>query len=312
MPGWTGGGAEGRPADGRSGEAWSGDASAPARRNGSPLGPDRGATPSSRRPTAARPASGPRRSQRLGPYRAPAPRADGSPIPPGATARIPAVGLRATRPRLPEPGVVRCRLLRAGRRPDHRRRPRGGTAGSAWDRCGGPRRAAECLGAATRRRRPARARTRPAGPGARLLVRHIDPWSTLKFSLVLAVAMFFVWLVAIGVLYGVLDGMGVFEQINGLYGEVSGNGGGSLFSPGLVLGPAASSAWSTSCCSPRWRRSARSSTTSAPTWSEASRSRSPSGTDAVAGAGPPAPVKPPDTGLGAAPGRVISSRTGGL
>src|SRR5689334_13816120 len=74
---------------------------------------------------------------------------------------------------------------------------------------------------------------------ARLLVRHIDPWSTLKFSFVLAVAMFFVWLVAIGVLYGVLDGMGVFEQINGLYDEVSGNGGDSLFSPGLVLGTAA-------------------------------------------------------------------------
>jgi hypothetical protein len=56
---------------------------------------------------------------------------------------------------------------------------------------------------------------------------------------VLAVAMFFVWLVAVGVLYGVLDGMGVFEQINGLYDEVSGNGGDSLFSPGLVLGTAA-------------------------------------------------------------------------
>lgn len=73
---------------------------------------------------------------------------------------------------------------------------------------------------------------------ARLLVRHIDPWSTLKFSFVLSVAMFFVWLVAVGVLYGVLDGMGVFDQINKLYDEVSGSGGGRLFSPGLVLGSA--------------------------------------------------------------------------
>jgi len=97
------------------------------------------------------------------------------------------------------------------------------------------------LGAATRpgtRPSPSSAGGRPARR-ARLLVRHIDPWSTLKFSFVLAVAMFFVWLVAIGVLYGVLDGMGVFEQINGLYDEVSGNGGDSLFSPGLVLGTAA-------------------------------------------------------------------------
>ncbi|MFL6128333.1 MAG: DUF3566 domain-containing protein, partial [Mycobacteriales bacterium] len=73
---------------------------------------------------------------------------------------------------------------------------------------------------------------------ARLLVRHIDPWSTLKFSFVLSVAMFFVWLVAVGVLYGMLDGMGVFAQINGLYDEVSGNSGDRLFSPALVLGSA--------------------------------------------------------------------------
>jgi hypothetical protein len=81
--------------------------------------------------------------------------------------------------------------------------------------------------------------TRRPGRKARLTVKRIDPWSTLKFSFVLAVAMFFVWLVAIGVLYGVLDGMGVFDQINGLYDEVSGNGANSLFSPGLVLGTAA-------------------------------------------------------------------------
>jgi hypothetical protein len=96
------------------------------------------------------------------------------------------------------------------------------------------------LGGATRPgTRPAPANASRPARRARLLVRHIDPWSTLKFSFVLAVAMFFVWLVAIGVLYGVLDGMGVFEQINGLYDEVSGNGGDSLFSPGLVLGTAA-------------------------------------------------------------------------
>jgi hypothetical protein len=98
--------------------------------------------------------------------------------------------------------------------------------------------ARSALGAATRPSSRQSGGARPARR-ARLLVRHIDPWSTLKFSFVLAVAMFFVWLVAIGVLYGVLDGMGVFDQINGLYDEVSGNGGNSLFSPGLVLGTAA-------------------------------------------------------------------------
>lgn len=102
--------------------------------------------------------------------------------------------------------------------------------------------ARSALGAATATRPPG---PRPAGGSARptrrarLLVRHVDPWSMLKFSFVLAVAMFFVWLVAVGVLYGVLDGMGVFEQINGLYDEISGDGGDSLFSPGTVLGIAA-------------------------------------------------------------------------
>lgn len=102
--------------------------------------------------------------------------------------------------------------------------------------------ARSALGAATATRPPG---PRPAGGSARptrrarLLVRHVDPWSMLKFSFVLSVAMFFVWLVAVGVLYGVLDGMGVFEQINGLYDEISGDGSDSLFSPGTVLGIAA-------------------------------------------------------------------------
>jgi Transmembrane domain of unknown function (DUF3566) len=73
---------------------------------------------------------------------------------------------------------------------------------------------------------------------ARLLVKHVDPWSTLKFSLVVAVALFFVWLVAVGVLYGVLDGMGVFNKINSLYDELSGSGGQRIITPGLVLGTA--------------------------------------------------------------------------
>jgi hypothetical protein len=113
---------------------------------------------------------------------------------------------------------------------------------------GGPVAAGAGLGAtaAARSSLGAAGRPSPAARGhvprpprrARLLVRHIDPWSTLKFSFVLSVAMFFVWLVAVGVLYGVLDGMGVFEQINGLYDEVSGNTGDRLFSPGLVLGSA--------------------------------------------------------------------------
>ena len=51
--------------------------------------------------------------------------------------------------------------------------------------------------------------------------------------------MFFVWLVAIGVLYGVLDGVGVFDKINGLYDQLAGSSGQQIVTPGLVLGIAA-------------------------------------------------------------------------
>ncbi|WP_231498104.1 DUF3566 domain-containing protein [Pseudonocardia halophobica] len=78
---------------------------------------------------------------------------------------------------------------------------------------------------------------------ALLQVKRFDPWSVLKLALVLAVVLFFIWLVAVGVLYGVLDGMGVWDRLNGTYADlVSGggeSGGGSLISAGSVFGFAA-------------------------------------------------------------------------
>jgi hypothetical protein len=62
---------------------------------------------------------------------------------------------------------------------------------------------------------------------ARLQLRHIDTWSALKISLVVAIAMFFVWMVAVGVLYGVLNGLGVFTTLNDLFGQLSSSSGGS-------------------------------------------------------------------------------------
>jgi len=84
-----------------------------------------------------------------------------------------------------------------------------------------------------------RAAARPAtGPRrARLSLRRIDPWSTLKFSLVLAVALFVVWMVAVGVLYGVLSGMGVFDKINSTVNDVNGSTGKTV-TPQIVLGVA--------------------------------------------------------------------------
>jgi hypothetical protein len=74
---------------------------------------------------------------------------------------------------------------------------------------------------------------------ARLQLRHVDPWSALKFSLVLSIAMFFVWMVAVGVLYGVLNGLDVFSKINDLWGDLQGSQGEPIVTPSLVFGGAA-------------------------------------------------------------------------
>lgn len=77
---------------------------------------------------------------------------------------------------------------------------------------------------------------------ASLQLKRLDPWSVLKLSLVLSVAGFLVWMVAVGVLYGVLDGMGVWDQINGTYTDltaVNDPSSGPLVSAGRVFGVAA-------------------------------------------------------------------------
>jgi hypothetical protein len=78
---------------------------------------------------------------------------------------------------------------------------------------------------------------------ARLQLRHVDIWSAFKISFVLSIAMFFIWMVAVGVLYGVLSALGVFETLNELFGQLgSASGtdvGGDVVTPGLVFGGAA-------------------------------------------------------------------------
>jgi hypothetical protein len=78
---------------------------------------------------------------------------------------------------------------------------------------------------------------------ARLQLRHVDIWSAFKISFVLSIAMFFIWMVAVGVLYGVLSALGVFDTLNDLFGQLgSASGaetGGDVVTPGLVFGGAA-------------------------------------------------------------------------
>ncbi|MGQ0480733.1 MAG: DUF3566 domain-containing protein [Pseudonocardia sp.] len=75
---------------------------------------------------------------------------------------------------------------------------------------------------------------------ANLQLKRLDPWSVLKVALVLAVVLYLVWLVAVGVLYGALDGLGVWERLNGQYADlVAEQAGDQLISAGRVFGVAA-------------------------------------------------------------------------
>jgi hypothetical protein len=94
----------------------------------------------------------------------------------------------------------------------------------------------------------ARGKARGAGKGprrARLQLRHIDTWSALKISLVVSIALFFVWMIAVAILYGVLGGLGVFDTLNDLIGQLgtaSGDTSGAtdeVISAKVVLGGAA-------------------------------------------------------------------------
>jgi hypothetical protein len=83
--------------------------------------------------------------------------------------------------------------------------------------------------------------SRSVGPvRASMQIRRIDPWSTLKVSAVLSVALFFVWMIAVAFLYLVLGGMGVWSKLNSNVGDLLNNTGGSaeLVSSGTIFGGA--------------------------------------------------------------------------
>ena len=88
---------------------------------------------------------------------------------------------------------------------------------------------------------PRGARTpRARGPRrARLQLRHIDPWTVLKFACVLSIALFFVWLIVVGVLFGVLDGAGVIDKINDTVTTINGGNAKPPITAGIVFGGAA-------------------------------------------------------------------------
>jgi hypothetical protein len=126
----------------------------------------------------------------------------------------------------------------------------GGTAGAAAPAApaaaaSGDGRPADRTSERTTARTTARGSARGGrGPRrARLQLRHIDTWSALKISLVLSIALFFIWMVAVGILYMVLNALGVFQTLNDLFGQVGSVSGskasGDVITPGVVFGGAA-------------------------------------------------------------------------
>jgi hypothetical protein len=81
---------------------------------------------------------------------------------------------------------------------------------------------------------------RSRGPRrARLQLRHINPWTVLKFSCVLSIALFFVWLIVVGVLFGILDAAGVVGKVNDTVTTINGSGSKAPVNAGIVFGGAA-------------------------------------------------------------------------
>ncbi|MEU9387979.1 DUF3566 domain-containing protein [Streptomyces sp. NPDC048279] len=78
-------------------------------------------------------------------------------------------------------------------------------------------------GAVRRPRTGAGARTAPRTRKARLRVAKADPWSVMKVSFLLSIALGICSIVASAVLWMVLDAMGVFSTVGGTISEATGS-----------------------------------------------------------------------------------------
>jgi hypothetical protein len=67
---------------------------------------------------------------------------------------------------------------------------------------------------------PAPVASRGTGRRVRLTVSRVDPWSAMKMSFLLSVALGIAGVVMISVLWTILAGMGVFDQVNDLVGQI--------------------------------------------------------------------------------------------
>lgn len=189
-----------------------------------PSGPPSGPTPPGT-PQAGAPQVGPR------PPGAPGPGRGGQPGPPAGSPPAGQAAAAVTTPvagGTPAPGGARPGgdSARPDERPDLDAIHKTGAAAESPDRA-----AVRRIPASSSIGTPLRAAVQ---------VRRVDPWSIFKVTGVLAVAGFLIWMIAIAVLYVILAGMGIWEQINSSFGTlVSADGtstGGDLISSGQVFG----------------------------------------------------------------------------
>ncbi len=77
-----------------------------------------------------------------------------------------------------------------------------------------------------------------------LQLKRVDPWTVLKVSLIVSIVMFFVWMIAIGLLYLLFGSLDVITRINEGWNTVTsasadGAAQADLITPGIVFGVAA-------------------------------------------------------------------------
>lgn len=100
-------------------------------------------------------------------------------------------------------------------------RPAGSTPAGPVGSNGGPAPAALGSGSSSSAAAPRKVKAQRRPPRlASLQLKRVDPWTVLKISLIVAIVMFFVWMIAIGVLYLSLGSMDVWTKVNTTYGTL--------------------------------------------------------------------------------------------
>jgi hypothetical protein len=72
-------------------------------------------------------------------------------------------------------------------------------------------------------RAPQRQAARAGGRRVRLTVSHVDPWSAMKISFLLSIALGIAGVVMVAVLWSILAGMGAFDQVNSMISSIIGD-----------------------------------------------------------------------------------------